>query len=107
MDKYLEAHLAISKVYTSQESQLNYARDNAYNDLRDRIAQDLLKAAVQIQQLEHQNQFEQLNIYNSIWRGLWISMQMERSKSEYQARLLENEREQEERDRKRREGRSR
>lgn len=107
MDKYLEAHLAISKVYTSQESQLNYAKDNAYNDLRDRIAQDLLKAAVQLQREERQNQFEQLNIYNSIWRGLWITVQMERSKSEYQARLLENEREQEERDRKRREGRSR
>lgn len=105
VEKYLQAHLEITQVYTTQESHLNKAKDNAYNDLKDRVAQDLLKGAVQIQQEKREKQFTQFNICNYVWKGVWESIQRERSKSEYQARVLEAKRELEER--KRREGRGR
>lgn len=48
-EKYLEAHTQITKIYTFQKSSIDKARRNTYGDLRKRISQDLLKAAVQIQ----------------------------------------------------------
>ena len=48
-EKYLEAHTQMTKIYTFQKSFIDKARKKAYGDLRKRISQDLLKAAVRIQ----------------------------------------------------------
>lgn len=53
VDKYLAAHYQISGIYTTQEQQLSQAREKAYNDLRDRISQDILRGAVQHNQHIH------------------------------------------------------
>lgn len=126
--KYLEAHTQITQIYTSREHQINPARDKAYYDLRDRISQDILRASTQIQQydrhleqIDNPQQYDRqqadnadnpvpvqqsvsLSICNSVWRGIYQSLQRERTKSEYQARRMEAQREIEE---KRREGRDR
>ncbi|HBQ26671.1 MAG TPA: hypothetical protein DD791_09800 [Syntrophomonas sp.] len=60
VEKYLEAHTQITSIYIFQEKQVNQARERAYNDLQDRLSQDILKAAVQ-----HQRQAERLNRSNS------------------------------------------
>ncbi len=49
VDKYLQAHTQMTSVYTSQNTQINQAREKAYNDLRDRLSQDILKASLQYQ----------------------------------------------------------
>lgn len=109
VDRYLQAHTHITSIYTSQNNQINRAREKAYEDLRNRISQDILKAAVQLQRYERQvdpsKEPVSLNIINSAWKSIWQSVQRERSKSEYQAKRLEAQREYEEK--RRREGRDR
>ncbi|CFX16461.1 Uncharacterized [Syntrophomonas zehnderi OL-4] len=98
---YLQAHLEITRMYISDRPvKTNQAMIRTYEDLRDRIAQDILKAAVSIQRIEKESQYrDQVSknqIINSFWKGAWISIQREKSKSEYQARILKAQLEREE-----------
>lgn len=108
-DQYMQANLEIVNMYMrDQPGEIKQALDRAYKDLRDRIAQDALKAAVNMQRIEKEFQYrEQITktqFINSVWKGIWISIQREKTKSKYQARIL---RTQYEREEKQREGRQR
>ena len=59
VEKYLEAHTQITSIYAFQENQINQAREKAYNDLRDRLSQDILKASTW-----HQRQEDRLSRSN-------------------------------------------
>jgi hypothetical protein len=49
LERYLAAVETNNKLYTGQDEALRKTRDNAYNDIRDRVSQIILKAAVESQ----------------------------------------------------------
>jgi hypothetical protein len=107
VEKYLNAHTEYTKIYTHHPGQIQTARQKAYNDLRDRICNDLLRGAVNLahnsENSESRHTF-QYSLANTIWKAVWQSVQRERSRAEYQARrLYDRERE----ERRRKEGRDR
>jgi len=108
-ERYLQAHREITCIYTQREEQVRQAVDKAYNDIRDRIAQEVLKEAVHYEQREGVGRGSAFGLVMplNVWKGAWQSIQRERSKSEYQARRLQAQREYEEKEQKRREGRDR
>lgn len=48
LEKNLRATEELAKLYTGKEDDLNKVRENAYNDIRDRVCQTVLKGAVQL-----------------------------------------------------------
>lgn len=54
LEKYLKVVVENNKLYTSQDDDLNKTRENAYNDIRDRVCQIILRAALESQ---HENVF--------------------------------------------------
>jgi len=107
-ERYMQANLEIINMYMrDQTEEIEQAQERAYNDLRKRVSQDILKAAVQFPERAEMPQPDQFNFIGSIWKGAWQSLQKEKNKTEYQARLLQAQREQEEREKKRREERAR
>ena len=108
-EKYLQAHLGVTQMYIRDRPiEINRTMNRAYEDLQDRIAQDVLKAAVYRQRMDKEAQFHEKiprhQLINSFWKGVWISIQREKTKSEYQARVMQAQLKQEER---RKEGRQR
>jgi hypothetical protein len=49
LEKNLKAVEELTKMYTGKEDDINKARDNAYNDIRDRLCQIILKGAAESQ----------------------------------------------------------
>lgn len=52
--KYLQTHKELSDIYTHQEKQVNDALAAAYNDLRNRVSQEVLKAAASMQKIDRE-----------------------------------------------------
>ncbi len=113
--QYMQANLEIVNMYMrDQVKEIDQAKERAYNDLRDRVAQDVLKAAVQMQNLTVNTQsypgnkigITKQQVISNCWKGAWKSIQKEKMKAEYQARIIQSELEREEQQ-KRKEGRSR
>lgn len=93
-EQYLQANQEIINTYMrDQPSKIEQAMARAYNDLRDRVAQDVLKAAVYRQQLNQKAQYHEKIVthqfINSFWKGVWMSIQREKTRSEYQARVMQ------------------
>lgn len=105
VEKYLNAHTEYSSIYVHRPDQIAIARQKAYDDLRDRVCQDLLRVAARDGENGHSwGCTGQYSLANTVWKAVWQTVQRERSKAEYQARCI-NDREREER--RRREGRDR
>ncbi|MGE5545249.1 MAG: MobP3 family relaxase, partial [Bacillota bacterium] len=109
VEKYLEAHTEYTRMYVHQPGQLEAARRRAYEGLRDRVCQDLLRGAVSLcRDSENGHVWKPLghfSIANTVWKAVWHTVQRERSKAEYKTRRMNN-RERED-ERRRREGRTR
>ncbi len=108
MESYLDNHKEITEMYTHKNDQVEKAVNKAYLDLRDRLAQEVLRGAVNCNQFSmdrSNNQSHKLVL--NVWKGAWQSLQREKSKTEYQARMLKAQREYEEKEQKRREARDR
>ncbi len=113
-ERYLQANLEIVKMYMrDQPDEIDQALNRAYNDLRKRVSQDILKAAVQLPEEHEMSELwgnkdsGSFSLVNGVWKGAWRAVQREKSKSEYQARILSSQLDREEQDKKRREGRER
>jgi hypothetical protein len=115
--RYQELARQLASHYTMQPGDLDDAARKAYDDIRDRVAQVVLKGAVAINRLDREIEFnvkrearqiqvEKRRIANSAWKAAWRALERERTRAEAQA-LLAAERDLERRRRQEREGRER
>jgi len=111
--RYQELARQIASHYTLKPEALDEAARKAYEDIRDRVAQVVLKGAAAINRLEREIEFsekqeakqiqaEKGRIANSVWKAAWRALERERTRAEAQA-LLAAERDLERRRRKARE----
>jgi hypothetical protein len=111
--RYQELARQIASHYTLKPEALDEAARKAYEDIRDRVAQVVLKGAAAINRLEREIEFsekqeakqiqaEKGRIANSVWKAAWRALERERTRAEAQA-LLAAERDLERRRRKVRE----
>lgn len=114
-ERYQELARQLASHHTRQPEALNAAARKAYEDLRDRVAQLVLKGAAAINRLEReielgekqeakQIQVERNRVANTVWKAAWRALERERTRAEAQAQLTQA-REMERRKQKAREGR--
>ncbi|KYH30768.1 MobP3 family relaxase [Neomoorella mulderi] len=111
--RYQELARQLASHYTLKPEALDEAARKAYEDIRDRVAQVVLKGAAEINRLEREIEFkekgesrqiqvEKSRVANGVWKAAWRALERERTRAEAQA-LLTAERELERRRRKARE----
>jgi len=71
--------------YMKNEDKLNQARQNAYNDIRDRVAQSVIKGAGEINRIDRQKNLMVNSVTRGVWRGAWNAIERERTRMEAQA----------------------
>jgi hypothetical protein len=97
--RYQELARQIASHYTLKPEALEEAARKAYEDIRDRVAQVVLKGAAAINRLERELEFkekgesrqiqaEKGRIANSVWKAAWRALERERTRAEAQAQLL-------------------
>ncbi|CEP67125.1 Uncharacterized [Moorella glycerini] len=97
-ERYRELARQLAGHYTMQPGALDEAAGKAYEDLRDRVAQVVLKGAAAINRLEREVEFnekrearqiqvEKSRIANSVWKAAWRALERERTRAEAQAML--------------------
>ncbi|PRR71905.1 MobP3 family relaxase [Neomoorella humiferrea] len=97
--RYQELARQIASHYTLKPEALDEAARKAYEDIRDRVAQVVLKGAAAINRLERELEFkekgesrqiqvEKSRIANSVWKAAWRALERERTRAEAQAQLL-------------------
>ncbi|APC08594.1 MobP3 family relaxase [Neomoorella thermoacetica] len=112
-ERYMELARQLAGHYTMQPGALDEAARKAYDDIRDRVAQVVLKGAAAINRLDREIEFnekrearqiqvEKSRIANSAWKAAWRALERERTRAEAQA-LLAAERDLERRRRRARE----
>lgn len=93
--KYVDTAKDFSRQYSKNEEKINEAGKKAYEDLRDRVAQEILRHAGKI----HDNQditigspgkFQiKTNYINRVWRSVWEVVKNEQVKLETEKKIME------------------
>lgn len=82
--RYKEIAREMAGHYTSQDQRLSQAEENAYNDLRDRVAQLVLKTAAQVQKRgpDKAGRDYSFSLAGNLWRNVWRAIEKARSREE-------------------------
>ncbi|TYP56834.1 MobP3 family relaxase [Thermosediminibacter litoriperuensis] len=108
VDKYKELAKQLAAHHTLRTEALNRAAEKAYEDIRDRVAQIVLRGAAAIKAVESkERELDITKLTNYVWRSAWRALERERLRAEAQV-LLAAEREMQRKKREaEREGKSR
>lgn len=96
-ERYKELAKQIASHYTMKPEALEEAARKAYEDIRDRVAQEVLKGAAAINRLQQEEssreggdimRMEAGRIAHSVWKAAWRALERERTRAEAQALLL-------------------
>jgi hypothetical protein len=102
--RYREIAVELATTYTKNEESFNRARENAYNDVRDRVSQVLLKGAAEVQKNEKRwlivelgqehvgkghstGQRSAAGVARDVWQGAFRAVERERQKAEARGKL--------------------
>lgn len=85
--RYQELGRELASHYARKPEILDQASQNAYNDLRDRVAQLAVKAAAALDRAERQDRQARERVARSLWRSAWRGIERERLRAEAQAEL--------------------
>lgn len=85
--KFMETAESFSRQYTKKEQQIKDAGNKAYQDLRDRVAQQVLRQAGS---LNLQKGFSNIKITRGIWKGAWEAVKREQMKQEVEREFIKN-----------------
>jgi hypothetical protein len=88
----------LAGTYSNKEESLDQGRRNAYNDVRDRVAQVLLKGAAEIQrtgraergaepELETCSPRSNASVARDAWQGAFRAVERERQKAEARGKI--------------------
>lgn len=82
-NRYREIAREMAGHYTSNKQKLGRAEENAYGDLRDRVAQVVLKNAAQVQKRNSgSRRWSGLTAAGSLWRDAWRAVERLRTREE-------------------------
>lgn len=109
VQKYLKSHERLTEMYVHSPEKIKQAKDRAYNDLKVRISQILLRSAAELrksqgnQHYSYKNDFEKGNnsFAQSVFSSVFFTIQSEKDKAE--AKSLSAQRRQGKKKRKRQE----
>jgi hypothetical protein len=92
VEKYEEAAEQLARTYVKDPIKLKEAREKAYNDIRDRVANIVIRNAAELNKLERMEEwnYRMKNISSAraariCWRSVWKAVERERVQAEAQA----------------------
>lgn len=85
-ERYRELAKQLAGHYTQRTEILDEASEKAYKDIRDRVAQVIIKGAAIINRDERTAELEKVRLANHVWRQAWRVLERERSRAEAQAK---------------------
>jgi len=85
--RYVDLAKDLASHYSRTADSLEKAGDKAYEDLRDRTAQVILKAAAKLNIEKRNDRLVQERTARTVWRGAWQGVERERLKMEAKAEL--------------------
>jgi hypothetical protein len=92
IEKYEEAAEQLARTYVKDPAKLKEAREKAYSDIRDRVANIVIRSAAELNKLERMEEWNQhmRNISSTraariCWRSVWKAVERERVQAEAQA----------------------
>lgn len=95
LSRYRDLAKQIAGYHTAKPKALDEAARKAYEDVRDRIAQEVLRGAAVINQLQcepklepRQARHEQVRAAHTVWKAAWRALERERTRAEAEALLL-------------------
>jgi hypothetical protein len=86
-ERYTEVARELASHHTLKPEALAHAAEKAYADLRDRVAQVVLRAAGEINRVDRHAALDTSRLANSVWRAAWRALERERTRAEAQAEL--------------------
>lgn len=86
-DRHAEIAGELSGHYSQQPGVAKQAQQNARDDLRDRVAQVLLKTAAAFNRQVEQKLAEQSRLVRTTWQSVWRAVENERQRAEARAQL--------------------
>lgn len=95
LDRYIKAVEDMTRLHTANPEVIQKAKDNAYSDLRDRVANVIVKGAAQVNRKDFQDDRStraaaqhQVDVARSVWKSVWNAMEQARMQSEAQGEML-------------------
>lgn len=88
-DRYCEIQKELASHYQKSSDKIDEAGQKAYEDIRDRVAQDVLRTAAVLQKSEQKHQMDVGVTARTALRAAWHSIEKERMKSEVQAQIAQ------------------
>lgn len=85
--RYADLAHQLAAHYSRKPEVLDKAAQNAYADLRDRVAQLAVKAAAMLDRAERQDRLARERVARSLWCAAWRGVERERLRAEAQAEL--------------------
>lgn len=96
LDRYMLSVHEMTSLHTLNSDRINQAKNKAYNDLRDRVANIVLRGAAKINQADRQRVFVQqrnsnvrTSVAKGVWNGVWKALEQVRIQSEAQSQMQE------------------
>lgn len=86
-ERYADLARQLASHYSLRQDVLDQAGSKAYSDLRDRVAQVVVKAAALLDRAERQDRRARERVARSLWHGAWRGVERERLKMEAKAQL--------------------
>jgi phage-related protein len=98
-ERYMKSVEEITRLHTIHPDAIKKAKDNAHNDLRDRLANVLLRGASSMQDAivrgslnqgrrsEKPSLHQEQQVARSVWRSVWRELDKERMRQEAQSEI--------------------
>jgi hypothetical protein len=86
-NRYAELARELASHYSRKPQTLDQAAEKAYTDLRNRVAQSVVRAAAALNRAGREDRAAQEPISRSLWRAAWRGIERERLRAEAQAEL--------------------
>lgn len=101
LNRYMTSVEEMTRLHTTNPEAIKKAQDKAYSDLRDRVANVLLKGAAKVNKINREDfkkelmdkkavreaSRQQANVAKSVWKSVWSAMEQARMKNEAQGEI--------------------
>lgn len=94
LDRYMKSVEEMTELHTNNSDTIQKAKENAYNDLRDRVANIIVRGAAQINRMDQENEFQmrasvvqRASVAKGVWKSVWQAIEQVRMQSEAQTEI--------------------
>ncbi|MGG2201889.1 MobP3 family relaxase [Paenibacillus validus] len=98
LDRYMKSVEEMTRLHTKNPEAIQKAKDKAYSDLRDRVANVVVKGAAQVNREDFKKELmdkkaardaaqQQANVAKGVWKSVWKAMEQSRMQGEAQGEM--------------------